>query len=188
MKTVIEWINKSLHQSVPEILLSPFQKRLIPGRKAIKSLRARADAKRSFAEKIADFMTRALGSFWFFAFNVILFTIWIWINLGLHPNIEAFDPFPFGLLTMAVSLEAIILAIFVLISQNREQKINNLREEIDLQVDLITESELTKLMEIVILIAKKNGIDLSKDEELKEMLKTLDKQKIEKALAGEIKI
>ena len=69
MKTVIEWINKSLHQSVPEILLSPFQKRLIPGRKAIKSLRARADAKRSFAEKIAGFMTRALGSFWFFAFN-----------------------------------------------------------------------------------------------------------------------
>jgi len=186
--TIFDWIKHLLHKSVPKNLLSPFQQRLFRGRKAIKSLRARADARRTPAEKVADWMTLTFGSIWFLTINILWFAVWIWVNLGLYPGVKPFDPFPFGLLTMTVSLEAIILAIFVLISQNREQKINNFREEIDLEVDLITESELTKLMEIVVLIAKKNGIDLSKDEVLNEMLKTLDKDKLEKALAGEIKI
>lgn len=155
-------------------------------RRIIRSLKAKANAKRSFSEKLADGMTSFFGSIPFLMANAIWFVIWISINLGFIPVILPFDPFPFGLLTMTVSLEAIVLATIVLISQNRAAKVDDLREEIDLQVDMITEEELTKLMEIVILIAKKNNIDLSKDQELIEMLKPLEEDKIQKKLEKQI--
>lgn len=174
---------------VPEktsVELSPFQERLKKSRRAIRSLKARADAKRTTAEKVADGMTAVGGSFSFLILNCIWFLYWIILNTNIVPGLKPFDPFPFSLLTMIVSLEAIILAIFVLISQNREQKINHLREEIDLEIDLVAESELTKVMELVVLIAKKNGIDLSKDMEIKEMLKPLNRDKIQTSLEKEI--
>jgi len=166
--------------------LSPFQERIIRSRQAVQSLKARAEAQRTPIEKLADAMTASFGNIWFLIINVIWFTIWIAINLGGIKEIAPFDPFPFGLLTMIVSLEAIILAIFVLISQNREQKVNSLRDEFDVQIDLITENEVTKVMELVVLIAKKQGINVSDDEVLQEMLKPLNKEKIEKTLEKEI--
>lgn len=174
---------------IPEktsVELSPFQERLKKSRRAIRSLKARADAKRTTTEKVADIMTAVGGSFSFLILNLIWFLYWIILNTHAVPGIEPFDPFPFSLLTMIVSLEAIILAIFVLISQNREQKINHLREEIDLEIDLVAESELTKVMELVVAIAKKSGIDLSKDMEIKEMLKPLNRDKIQTSLEKEI--
>ena len=87
---------------------------------------------------------------------------------------------------MIVSLEAIALAIFVLISQNRSGKIADLREEIDLQVDMLTERELTKLMHLTCAIAEKQGIDLSKDQELKKMLEPTSMSKIEHALEVQV--
>lgn len=155
-------------------------------RRIIRSLKAKANAKRSFTEKLADGMTAFFGSVPFLAANAVWFIIWIVINLGYLPIVSPFDPFPFGLLTMVVSLEAIVLATIVLISQNRAAKVDDLREEIDLQVDMITEEELTKLMEIVTLIAKKNNIDLSNDQKLAEMLKPLEEEKIQKKLEKQI--
>ncbi len=87
---------------------------------------------------------------------------------------------------MIVSLEAIVLAIFVLISENRSSRIADLREEIDLQVDMLTERELTKLMHVVCAIAKKQGIDLSEDKELEIMLEPTSVSKIEHALEVQI--
>lgn len=155
-------------------------------RRIIRSLKAKANLKRSFSEKLADGMTSFFGSVPFLAANLVWFTIWISINLNFVPGIRPFDPFPFGLLTMVVSLEAIFLATIVLISQNRAAEVDDLREEIDLQVDMITEEELTKLMEVVSLIAKKNDIDLSNDRKLNEMLKPLEEEKIQKALEKQI--
>ena len=155
-------------------------------RQIITSLKAKTDARRSISEKIADSTTNAFGSIPFLVINITLFFLWIIINLNLIPRITPFDPFPFGLLTMIVSLEAIVLSIFVLISQNRASTIEDLRSEIDLQVDLITEQELTKLMQIVSLMAQKNGIDLSQDKELTKMLKPLPREKIERALEKQI--
>ena len=155
-------------------------------RKIIRSLKAKADTKRTHYQKLADWMIKTFGSVWFLLLNFFWFSTWILINTGRISGIVPFDPFPFGLLTMIVSLEAIILAIFVLISQNRTGQIDDLREEIDLQVDIITERELTKLMEMVSILMKKNNIDMSKDEDLNEMLKPIDVYKIEKALERQI--
>lgn len=89
-------------------------------------------------------------------------------------------------MTTIVSLEAIILSIFVLISQNRGSKIDDLREEIDLQVDIITESEVTKLLLLVVRLLQKNGVDISSDKELEEMLKPINEAKIEKSLEKQV--
>ena len=87
---------------------------------------------------------------------------------------------------MIVSLEAIGLAIVVLISQNRAAQIAELREEIDLRMDVIAEEEITKLLEIVVKVARKQGIDLSHDHELQEMLEPTDTEEIERIIEEEI--
>lgn len=152
----------------------------------IKSLKAKAARKRSLAEKMTDKIVGASGSFWFLALNMVWFGSWIAINLGFVKGAGLFDPYPFGMLTTVVSLEAIVLSILVLISQNRSSRVGDLREEVDLQMDVITEKEITKTLEILTLIAKKQGIDLSKDEVLKEMMKPVDREKIEHVLQGQM--
>ncbi|TSC82311.1 MAG: hypothetical protein G01um101420_475 [Parcubacteria group bacterium Gr01-1014_20] len=151
-------------------------------RRIVRSLKAKADARRTRSEKFADWLTSRLGSVKFLLANVTWFGVWIVLNTGLIPGITPFDPYPFGFLTMIVSLEAIMLAIVVLVSQNRAMKVDDLREEIDLQVDIITEQEITKLMSLVILLLQKNGVDISKDMELQEMLQPTDTGKIQKIL------
>jgi uncharacterized membrane protein len=155
-------------------------------KRIIKSLKAKADARRKPSEVIADWMTKSLGSIWFLSLNVLWFTTWILININAIPGIPAFDPFPFGLLTMIVSLEAIMLAIFVLISQNRASQIDDLREEIDLQVDIITEKELTKLIHMMSILMEKNGIDLSGDKEIQGMIKPTNLDRIQKILEKQV--
>ncbi|MEK7623902.1 MAG: DUF1003 domain-containing protein [Patescibacteria group bacterium] len=157
-----------------------------PTARMIRSVKADHDAMRTIPEKIADMITGAFGSIRFFTINILWFAGWILVNMGFVPGIEPFDPYPFGFLTMMVSLEAIFLSIFVLLSQNRSSKIDALREEVDLQVDIITEQELTKIMHLLVLLLKKNGIDTSDDRELEEMLKALNMKKIERVLEKQI--
>lgn len=152
----------------------------------VKSLKASADAKRTWSERFADLATKFFGSVFFLLFNAFCFLAWIVVNMDAFPGIEPFDPFPFGLLTMIVSLEAIFLSIFVLISQNRTEKVDELRDEIDLQVDVRAEHELTKMLQLQFLLLKKSGIDVSNDRELKEMLKPEDTEKLERDIEKQI--
>lgn len=151
------------------------------------TLKMREDEKRTAAEKVADRMTAIFGSIPFLVFNAIWFFLWITINTGLLPIMPPFDPFPFGLLTMIVSLEAIFLAIFVLMSQNRSERIAALRQEIDLHINTQTEAELTKLLELTVLLLKQNNIDVSGDEELQSMLEPTDVEILEEAFEAEVK-
>lgn len=155
-------------------------------RMVFRSIKAQADAKRTLAERIADDMTSRTGSMAFLLLNVFLFVAWILINTGKLKFISLFDPFPFNLLTNIVSLEAIILAIFVLISQNRSSKVDDLREETHLQVNLIAEREITKLMKMLAIVLEKQGVDLSQDPELRKLLRPINEEKIEKRLEKEI--
>lgn len=157
-----------------------------PTRRMLHSVKAEHDARRTLLERMADAMADAFGSITFLILNSVLFAVWILINIGAVPGLPAFDPFPFGLLTMIVSLEAIILSIFVLISQNRVSKVDALREEVDLQVDIITEQELTKIMRLLVRLLEKQGITVAGDKELREMLKDLNTSKIEKVLEQQI--
>lgn len=136
-------------------------------------------------ERMADWMTASFGSITFIILNALLFLFWILANTGALPFIKPFDPYPFNLLTMVVSLEAIFLAVFVLISQNRNSKIDDLRSETLLQLNLISEREITKLLKIIEMLAKKEGIDLSKDLELQKMLKPVSEQDVERKLDKE---
>lgn len=153
---------------------------------AIRSFKAENNSKRTFSQKVADGLTDKFGSMTFLVLNVIWFAIWIVINGGITPTIAPFDEYPFSFLTMVVSLEAIILAIIVLISQNRASTLADVREEIELQINVITEREITKILEILSQIAKKQGIDVSQDEELQQMLTAVNVQKIERMVEKEI--
>lgn len=83
----------------------------------------------SFEGRIAEFLSDFSGSMPFVYFHVVWFTLWILINQGFFaPSLKPFDPFPYGLLTMVVSLEAIFLATFVLINQNRQALVDEFRE------------------------------------------------------------
>ena len=165
---------------------SQFEHEIQRSRKVIKSFKAKADRGRSLSEKFADQMTSTFGTVFFLSLNMVLFTLWILINIGQFPEIKPLDPFPFSLLTMIVSLQAIALAIIVLISQNRTGKVDELREEIDYQLGIIAEQEVTKLLYIVAKIAEKNGIDLSKDIVLQEMLRPTNTDTIGKSLERQI--
>jgi uncharacterized membrane protein len=158
---------------------------VVAGRHTIHSLKEEADQNRSLSEKIADNITHAIGSMWFLILNITWFMVWIALNVGLIPGITPFDPFPFGFLTMIVSLEAIILAIFVLISQNQAERVSNLRQEVDLQVNMIAEEEMTKLLQMVSLLLEKHGVDVSKDRELQAMITPTDVDMLEKVLDPE---
>ena len=152
----------------------------------VRSLKARIDAARTPMERVADWVSDLFGSNGFLIVNVIWFVVWCVWNAGVIPGLPVFDPFPFGLLTMVVSLEAILLSIFVLISQNRSERVDELRAEVDLQVNTIAEQELTKVLQLVAQIAAKQGIDLSADTELAEMLSPTNVEKLERVLDEQI--
>lgn len=155
-------------------------------RQVVQSFKAKADAKRSPAEKFADWMTAHFGSVAFLTVNAILFLSWITINTGRVPGIEPFDPFPFGLLTTIVSLEAIFLAIIVLISQNREAKIADLREEVDLQINVMAEEEVSKIVELLVKVLEKHGVKVGDDPEIKKMIKPSASAEIERKVEEEL--
>lgn len=109
---------------------------------------------------------------YFVYFHIIWFSVWIFINLGFL-GIKPFDPYPFGLLTMIVSLEAIFLSTFVLISQNRISAEADRRADLDLQIGLLTEHELTRVLIMLDAIQDKMGIENDTDEELLELEKNV---------------
>jgi uncharacterized membrane protein len=142
--------------------------------------------KRTLPERVADEMTSGFGSMPFLLANCVWFVVWIVVNTGLIHGLPEFDPFPFGLLTMIVSLEAIILAIVVLISQNRAARIADLREEVALQVEEISEREITKLLELMVQLLRKEGVEIGKDEELRAMLQATDTERLAEKLEQEV--
>ncbi len=152
---------------------------------AYRSFRAKAQSQRKPIEVAADSITAFFGSIAFAMLHIIWFIVWIVINTGLIPNILPFDPFPFGLLTMIVSLEAIFLSVFVLISQNRESQISDLRQELDFQINTHAEQEVTKLIKMVEQVHEHLGIKTKNDKELTEMRKRLDTDKLEEEIKEE---
>jgi uncharacterized membrane protein len=103
---------------------------------------------RSLGERVSDAVTRVIGSMTFVVFHLILFGVWFGVNLGWTP-LRPFDPFPFGILTLIVSAEGVLLAIFVLVSQNRMSRQANQRAHLNLQINLLAEQETTKLLQKV---------------------------------------
>ena len=123
----------------------------------------------SFIDRCADLLRDSFGTIWFLTVNAVIFFGWIIFNSGLIPNFKVFDPYPYGLLTTAVSLEAIFLSVIVLISQNRANDIDDLREELDLQINIKAESEITRVLNMLDEIHDHLGLPREDDAELKIM-------------------
>ncbi len=153
----------------------------------VKSFEAQEFKKRPFSVRLADILTSQFGTLAFLIINIIFFCVWIYANSGFIKGINVFDPYPFIFLTMTVSLEAIVLSIIVLISQKRESQTNSLRQELQLQVNLLTEREITKVLKVLKEI--REGIKNNKisDEELEEMIQDVDTSYIERQLEEQIK-
>jgi uncharacterized membrane protein len=127
-------------------------------------------SKRTLQERVADAITAYSGSMKFVILHVVWFGAWLILNSGWF-GLRPFDPFPYGLLTMIVSLEAIFLSTFVLISQNRMSQQDRQRADLDLQVNLLTEHELTRVLRMLDEIETHLGIENQEDRELRELEK-----------------
>jgi uncharacterized membrane protein len=117
------------------------------------------NARRSREQRVADAITRFTGSMPFVYLHAAVFGGWLIFNLGVIPRVRPWDPFPFVMLAMIASVEAIFLSTFVLISQNRMGALADQRADLDVQINLLTEHEVTKLIATVSAIAGKLGID-----------------------------
>ena len=120
-------------------------------------IRQKASQEQSFQDRMANVMTSFSGSMAFFYVHILWFSLWFLLNTG-HLGVRVFDPYPYGFLTMVVSLEAIFLATFVLISQNLLARGAERLTDLGLQTSLLTEHELTRVLQLLRSIQIKLGI------------------------------
>jgi uncharacterized membrane protein len=140
-------------------------------RRNIEALRRRRHEEQARApldERLAHAITRFTGSMPFVYLQLALSGFWIMANLGWVPGLEPWDP-TFVILAMIASVEAIFIATFVLITQNRMAAAADRRAELDVQISLLAEAEITKLVELVSEIAQRMNLPAAEEEELAEM-------------------
>jgi uncharacterized membrane protein len=150
---------------------------------AVAQMEAAHRARRSAAERLSDALARRAGTGWFAGLHVAGFAGWIAWNAGIVPHWRPIDPFPFNFLTLVLSLEAIFLSIFVLISQNNLTRLSERRAHLDLQINLLAEQESTKTVALLERIARELRIALPADgrepelaapTDIREVVSTLD--------------
>jgi uncharacterized membrane protein len=130
---------------------------------AVSRLEAAATQNRSRAERIADVIAAFVGSPGFLALQVAVCVVWVALNLGVIPiggvRLRPFDPYPFALLALVISLEAVLMSVFVLIKQNRMGRRSDERAHLGLQIGILTEQESTKTLALVEKIALRMGVE-----------------------------
>jgi uncharacterized membrane protein len=131
---------------------------------AIARLEHEALYRRSTTERISDAIVKFCGSVRFLLVQVAVVAVWICVNLNFFPGVKPFDPFPFGVLALFVSAEAVLLTIFVLVSQNRMMRQAEKRSHLDLQISMLAEQELTTLLQMQRKVCEKLGIDVGESE------------------------
>jgi uncharacterized membrane protein len=138
---------------------------------ALVQRRKRDEARRSRQDRVADVITRFTGSMTFVYIHLALYAAWILTNLGLVPGLARLKSFDqgFTVLAMEASVEAIFLSTFVLISQNRMQALSDKRADLDLQVSLLAEHEVTELIRMVRAMARQMNLPEAGDPELDEL-------------------
>jgi uncharacterized membrane protein len=143
---------------------------------------------REWPNLMARFLTKFFGSAWFLNANIIFILVWIVWNLGGIPGLHPFDPYPFSLLPMIASLSAMLLAIVVLINQNEQGKMADIRQRIDFEVNVRAENEITKILKMLDAFNGRLGI-IKADEELDKMKEKIDiaeiKEDIEQGIERE---
>jgi uncharacterized membrane protein len=134
---------------------------------ALLESRRTENRRKSTQDRISDSITGFTGSLRFVYIHAAVFGTWIVWNLGWVPGLRAFDP-SFVVLAMAASVEAIFLSTFVLISQNRMQAQADKRAELDLQISLLAEHEVTQLMTLLDAVARRLDVHPPDDREIED--------------------
>jgi len=142
----------------------------------IRQLEESAKRERSNSDLVAEAIANFCGSMTFVWVHVVWFGGWILINVV--PRLPHIDPFPFTFLTLVVSLEAIFLSTFILISQNHDTKISERRNHLDLQINLLSEQENTKMIGMLQAIATKVGAELNEDSHLQALSEDTEPEKV----------
>jgi uncharacterized membrane protein len=136
-----------------------------------KIIRLESDAlrPRSRSEAITDSIGGFVGTISFVVLQIVAFGGWVIVNAGIVSQIPPFDPFPYPLLSSTTSLEAVLIAAFVLMKQNRMGTIADRRDHLDLQVNLLTERQATQIIQMLDRLSKHFGIEQHKDEKSREL-------------------
>jgi len=134
------------------------------------------------SDRISSFVTKVAGSMPFLIINVTFFAFWILLNSGVFGHDLIIDKYPFSFLTTTVSIEAILLSTFVIMSQRREAKLSEARTELDYHSDLKAEVDINTIVSILQRLAEKQGVDVS--DLLTDMKNTEDKT-IDQAIRDE---
>jgi uncharacterized membrane protein len=139
--------------------------------------------RRSNSERFADSVGLFAGSIPFVVFHLVLLAGWLLINSVQIPRFQPFDPYPFSLLAMIVAMEAVILSSFILMRQNRMMRRGELRDHLNLQVDLLSEKEITKVLQMVRAICVHMGLqDIIGDKEIRELSQTTSIESLSQTL------
>lgn len=130
---------------------------------------------RTLGERVSDGLVRVMGSIAFVLLHILGLAAWFAINLRLVPGVRPFDRFPFGILSLIVSTEGVLLALFILVSQNTMTRQADQRAHLDLQVSLLAEQETTKILQILQRLAERTGVaDETSREEVEKLAQGTD--------------
>ena len=144
---------------------------------ALMEVRRREEQRKTRSDQIADAITSFAGSMSFVYLHAAVFGGWAVVNAGWVPAVRRFDP-TFVILATIASVEAIFLSTFILISQNRMQKLADRRAELDLQISLLTEHELTRAIHLIDDVARRMGATRPPEQELDDIKKDVNPQKV----------
>lgn len=147
---------------------------------AILRMEEAAKGDRTRSDLVAEAVANFCGRMVFVWVHVVWFGVWIAINL--FPGIRHIDPFPFTFLTLVVSLEAIFLSTFILISQNHDTRISERRNHLDLQINLLSEQENTQMLLMLRGIAEKLGVEVTNDFHLEALSEKIQPEKLAKQI------
>lgn len=134
------------------------------------------------ADNATILLIEIFGTVKFLVCCIAFFVVWICWNINFLPSLKPFDPFPFPILEMTVSLFAIILSVSVLINQNRQGKIEKIRQQVDFEVNVRAEEEITKVLTMLHEIHQKMGLNSESDKELEEMKEATDIKQIHQTI------
>ena len=144
-------------------------------------IKSSLEDKKTVSDKLAIFITNTFGSLGFLMMCLLFFAFWISWNLNLLPGLKPFESYPFAGLEMVVSVFAIILSVSVLMSQNRQGRMEKLRQQVEFEVNVRAENEITKMLHMLQEMQKKMGID-THDSELENMKEEIDLQQLHRKM------
>lgn len=155
--------------------IQPLQRRNID---AVAKIEAAIQGERSLGERIGRFCVRYIGTWKSFVAHGALLLCWMGANSGLLGRAAVFDPYPFNLLSLAATLEAILLALLILLSQNRLQHESDRRSHLELQINLMAEIEGTKMLQMLDTLCRHFGLAGESKEVIDELKAETDPEAI----------